>query len=272
MAIGGGTVINSPNDSQSSLSLNHFLRLPLKKEFSFRSDKLRSNIEQLENELCQCKDTIRNLNKILDEKEKAILDYENRLIVNERKHALELRAENDKQRQLKIELEQRSTLIAQLTNQLYRQKQQQTQIRPQHGQMILPDKPKKLKNIDESKPSLLSDKQQRHSNRSSSLSSQTNSIEQDLNKVLFVGRRPPTPPQQLRPISSKTTESNEKPVFTKRQLQLLNSHTEQNSDTNKINPLRPPMKLSPVLPPIINRKVPLHSLATTGKFPQEGEV
>ncbi|CAF4700114.1 unnamed protein product, partial [Rotaria magnacalcarata] len=73
------------------------------------------------------KQTINDLNRIVEEKEKSINDYENRLIVNERKHTQELRLEIGKQRQLKIELEQRSTLIAQLTNQLYREKQLQQQ-------------------------------------------------------------------------------------------------------------------------------------------------
>lgn len=234
MAIGGTTTINSSDD---------------------RVEKLRSNVDQLENELTKCRETIRNLNEILDEKQKSIVEYENLLIVNERKHAADLRIENEKQRQLKSDLEQRSTLIAQLTNQLYREKQKQTspvRSAPQ-GQMILPDRPKKIINPSE-------ESKERLSNRSSSLNSQTSSIEQNLNQVFVVGRRPPTPPQQLRPISSK-----DKTNFTKRQLQLLNTNSDDNAT-------RPSMKLSPVLPPIIHRKIVLPPLTTSGKFQHETEI
>jgi len=95
----------------------------------------------LENELVQCKDKIKTLTEILEEKEKFIKDYENRLIVNDRKHALELHTQYNKQRELKIELEKRSTLIAQLTNQIHREKQHQQNVsnRIRLGQIILPN-------------------------------------------------------------------------------------------------------------------------------------
>ncbi len=238
--------------------------------FHIIKGKLRSTIEQLENEIRQCKETINNLHKILEEKEKSINDYENRLIVNERKHALELRLENDKQRQLKIELEQRSTLIAQLTNQLHREKQlqQQIQSRVRLGQLILPNKPTKLPNPDEPQQQhSLSAK--RSSNRSSSVNNRT-SPDPDLTKILMIKRRPPTPPQQLRPISSRNSDSTDEQSFTKRQRQLLNNHAE-NVDSNKVTSSRPPIKLSTVLPPIVSRKIPLKALATT-TFQQEGEA
>ncbi|CAF1041244.1 unnamed protein product [Rotaria sp. Silwood1] len=248
LAIGGGTVINPTDDS-----------------------KLRTKLEQLENEIHQCKQTINDLNKVLEEKEKSINDYENRFIVNERKHGLELRLELDKQRQLKIELEQRSTLIAQLTNQLHREKQlqQQLQNRARLGQMILPNKPTKFQSASEvqQKQHLSSAKQL--SNRSSSLSNRA-SPDQDLTKGLLIKRRPPTPPQQLRPLSSKSIESNDEQSYTKRQRQLLNTHAE-NIDSNKVTSFRPSIKLSTVLPPIVNRKVPLKALPTT-TVQQEGEV
>ena len=62
------------------------------------------------------------MNKTLEEKEKLINDYENRLAVNNRKHALELHTQYDKQRELRIELEHRATLVAHLTHQLHREK------------------------------------------------------------------------------------------------------------------------------------------------------
>jgi hypothetical protein len=234
--------------------------------------KLRSTIAQLENELHQCKETINNLNKIIEEKEKSITDYENRLIVNERKHVLELRLENDKQRQLKIELEQRSTLIAQLTNQLHREKQiqQQLQTRTRLGQIILPNKPTKFPSTTDEPQ-----QQQKHplsakylSNRSSSLSHRA-SPNRDLT-VLLIKHRPPTPPQQLRPLSSKSIESNGEQSYTKRQRQLLDSHAET-VDSNKIASTRPPPKRSALLPPIGKKSIPMKALATT-VFKQEGEV
>jgi hypothetical protein len=185
------------------------------------------------------------------------------VIVNERKHAVELRLQQDKQRQMKIELEQRSTLIAQLTNQLLREKQlqQQVQNRVRLGQIILPDKPSKLKSTNESSST----------KRSSSLNHRA-SPNQELSKVLFIGRRPPTPPQQLRPLSSKSIESNDEQLYTKRQRQLLSSSSHaDNVDMNKVSQSRPPVKLTTVLPPIISRKMPMKALTTT-KFQQEGEV
>lgn len=231
-------------------------------------EKLRSHIGQLEKELEQCRERIANLETILEEKERLIHDYENRLIVSERKHALELRTETDKQRQLKAELEQRSTLIAQLTHQLHREKQQ-SQTRLRLGQLLLPDKPRKLKNPDESPKSQPLDK--RLINRSTSLSNRA-SPDHDFTKVLLVGRRPPTPPQQLRPLSSKAIDPmNDEQVFSKRQRQLLHNHGEHAESSQNMSPRS--MKVATVLPPIVSRKMPLKPLTTTNtKFQQEGEV
>jgi transcriptional regulator with GAF, ATPase, and Fis domain len=240
--------------------------------FNIIEGKLRATVEQLENELHQCKDKITFLNKILEEKEKLVNDYENRLIVNNRKHALELHTQYDKQRQFKIELEQRSTLIAQLTNQIHREKQHQQDVcnRIRLGQIILPNKPTRFKNNDEQQQQqqqLLSSR--RLSNRSSSLSTRIGSDE-ELAKVLFIGRRPPTPPQQLHPLSPKSMESNDEQFYTKRQRQLLNNHT-GNMALNKATSSRSTNKLSTVLPPIINRKMPLKAFATT-TIQREGEA
>ncbi|CAF2078248.1 unnamed protein product [Rotaria magnacalcarata] len=221
-------------------------------------NKLQKTIGKLENELCQHKDTIKILNKSLEEKEKNLKDYENLLLVNDRKHALELHAQYDKQRELKIELEQRSALIAQLTNQLHSEKQHQQNARNRiHlGQIILPNKPNKLKNIDEQQQ-LPSGRYV--SKRSSSLSNQA-STDQELTKVLFIGRSP-TPPQQLQPLSSKNIGLHEEKFFRKRQRPLLNNHIE-NADLNKVSSSRPTIEFSTVLPPIVNRKVPLKALST----------
>ncbi|CAF0793298.1 unnamed protein product [Rotaria sordida] len=234
----GGTVINSVDDS-----------------------KIRKTVEQLENELYQYKDKIKDLNENLEEKEKLLKDYENRLIVNDRKHALELHKQYDKQRELKIELEHRSILIAELTNQLHREKQHQQNVRNriQLGQILLPNKPTKLKYNDEQQQRQLLPSNRHISKRSSSPSNQS-STDQELTKVLFIGRRP-TPPQQLQLISSKNIESHNEQLYTKRQRQLLNSHTE-NMDLNKITSSRPTNKLSTVLPPIVSKKMPLKAFAT----------
>lgn len=225
----------------------------------------------MENELDRCKDKIKVLNKILEEKERLVNDYENRLIVNDRKHALELHTQYNKQRELKIELEQRATLIAQLTHQIHREKQHQQNVcnRIRLGQIILPNKPTKFKNNDEQQQQLSSNR--RLSNRSSSLNNRIISSDQELGKVLFIGRRPPTPPQQLQPLSPKTIESNdEQQLYTKRQRQLLNNHT-GNVDLNNVTTFRSTNKLSTILPPLINRKMPLKALATT-TLQGEGEA
>ncbi len=209
------------------------------------------------------------MNQLVEEKEKLIHDYENRLFVNERKHALELHKQYNKQRELKIELEQRSTLIAQLTNQIHREKQHQQNVcnRIRFGQIILPNKPTRFKNNDEQQQQLPSTR--RLSNRSSSLSNRINS-DQQLTNVLFIGRRPPTPPQQLQPLSPKIIESNDEQSYTKRQRQLFNNHT-ANLDLNKVTSSQSATKLSTILPPIINRKIPLKALATT-TLHREGET
>lgn len=219
----------------------------------------------MENELLQCKDKIKTLTDILEEKEKLINDYENRLLVNDRKHALELHKQYNKQRELKIELEKRSTLVAQLTNQIHREKQNPSN-RIRFGQIILPNRPTRFKNNDEQQ--LLSSNQ-RLSNRSSSLSNRINS-DQKLTNVLFIGRRPPTPPQQLHSLSPRSIESNDEQLYTKRQHQLLNNHT-GNMDINKVTSLRTTNKLSTILPPIIHKKMPLKALATA-TLQHEGEA
>lgn len=233
--------------------------------------QLRTTIEQLENELHQCQDKVKSLNKILEEKEKLITDYENRLAVNNRKHALELHIQHDKQRELRIELEHRATLIAHLTHQIHREKQHQQTVcnRIRLGQIILPNKPGKLKIHDEQQKQQSFAFNRRLSNRSSSLTNRMNS-DQELTKVLFIGRRPPTPPQQLQPLSPKSIELNDEQFFTKRQRQLLNHHT-GNIDFDNITSVRSTNKLSTVLPPILNRKIPLKVFATT-TLQHEGEA
>jgi len=89
--------------------------------------------------------------------------------------------------------------------------------------------------------------------------------------VLVVKRRPPTPPQQLRiptppqqlrSLSSTSIQSNDEQLYTKRQRQLLNNHTE-NTDSNKVTLSRQPLKRSTLLPPIGNKTMPLKALTTT---------
>ena len=198
-----------------------------------------------------------------------LVDYENRLIKNNRKYALELSAQYDKQRELENELEQRSTLITQLTNKLQREKQHQQNVRSrfQFGQVILPNKPVKLKINDEQQK--ISSSGRHLVNRSSFLSNR-NSSDHELTKVLFIGRRPLIPHEQLQSFSSKIIESNGEQLYTKRQRQLLNHHT-VNTDLNKVASSGSRTKLSTVLPPIVNRKIPLKALATR-TLPRAGQI
>lgn len=216
----------------------------------------------MEKELRQCKDTIKQLNVRLEEKDKFIIDYETKLLMTERRHELEIRTANEKYRQLKVESEQRSSLIAQLTNQLHRERQQSS-TRLRSIQTILPDKPKPVKTSDETSSFSSLGK------RSTSLSRRP-SHDEDPNRVSFAGRRPPTPPQQLKPISSKPIESNDETVSNKRQVPLVYSQLETADSMARVIPSRSAFKITTVLPPIITRKAPLKPLTT--KVPQQGEV
>lgn len=223
------------------------------------SAKFRLTIDQLEKEVRQYKETIKNLTKLVEEKESMMKDYENRLLVTERNHAFQLRQETDKHRQLKIELDERSTLIAQLTSQLHREKQQ-CQTRSRLGQILLPNKPVKIPTTDATPIS----------HRSSSLNHRPSS-NQDL-AVLIVKRRPPTPPQQLRVSSAKSIEPNDEQFLTKRQRQLLDNHHEPTVDSNKtLVASRLPTKRTVILPPIGKQNLPLKALSTA-VFEQKGEA
>lgn len=232
--------------------------------------KVRDKVGQLEINLHECQDKIKHLENSLEEKEILINDYEHRLTVNERKHALELQAQYAKQRDLRTELQQRSALVTQLTTQLHRDKQNPPN-RIRFGQIILPNRPSKLKSNDEEQQQQQLPSLHRLSHRSSSLSNRI-ATDQELAKVLFIGRRPPTPPQQLQSLSTKTSNSTDEQFCTKRQCQLINS-TITNVDLMKMTSVHSSNKLSSVLPPIINRKMPIRALNTTKTtIPQEGEV
>ena len=241
------------------MPVNHTIKNELNTLLLFKG-KLQQKVRQLENEVDQCKDKIETLNKLLEEKDRLISDYENRLLLNDRKHSLDLHIQHDKQQELKIELEQRAILIAQLTQQIHRDKQQQQQsVRNsvRLGQIILPNKPSKSKQTDDQQlPS-----PRRISNRSTSLSNRIH-CNQELTEILFIGRRPPTPPQQLQPLYAKPLEANEEQIQGKRQRQLWNSH-HHHVDMNNVTSLRSTKKLSTILPPIVNKRLPLKVLPTT---------
>lgn len=227
-------------------------------------------MKQLEKELDQCREKIGDLTKLLEEKDRLICDYENRLLINDRKHSLELHIQHDKQRELQIELEHRAILITQLTDQIHRgDKQHQSSVRHpiRLGQIILPNKPPRIKHNDDQH--VLSS-YRRVSNRSTSLCNRINN-DQELTEVLFIGRRPPTPPQQLQPLYSKPFESNEEQFPTKRQRQLWNHSHHHHLDWNNVTSLRSTKKVPDILPPIINKKMPLKALATT-TLQREGET
>ncbi len=135
------------------------------------------------------------------------------------------------------------------------------------GRIMLPNKPRRFKNIDEQRQQHLLSRC-RLSNRSLSVSNRTSS-DQELTNVLFIGR-PSTFPQQLQLLSSNRIESNNEQFLSRRQRQLLNSHT-GNVDSHKVTSSRPTIKFSTVLPPIVSRKIPLKAMAIA-KLPCEGEA
>lgn len=194
-------------------------------------------------------------------------DFSKRLVAAERKHALKLHAEYDKQKELKKELKQRSILITQLTSQLQREKQHQLDLsnRIHLGQIILPNKPRRLKNSDGQQQNAPTS---RYLTKPSSLISNQHSSYEELSKVLFIGRRPLTPPKQSG--LCKNIEANHEHIHKKCQRSLLNSHSE-NAASNEVTSLQETFKVSTVLPPIVNRKLPLKALATVA-IQREAEV
>ncbi|CAF3933310.1 unnamed protein product [Adineta steineri] len=211
------------------------------------NNKLQEIIKQLKNDLYQSRNKIENLNKILEEKEKIVNDYKNRLKLSEQKYALELHKQHDKQQNLKYEIKQRSTSITHLTKQLFHEKQQQPNV-CNHiclGHIILPNKPRRFKNLDEQRQQqqyLSSDS--RSSKRSASVNNRI-STEQNRTKVLSLGRRP----SRLQPLVSNNNEQ----LVSKSHRQLLNNHI----DSNKIVSSQSTVKFSTILPPINNKKMPL---------------
>lgn len=196
------------------------------------------------------------LKRLVEEKEQLRHEYETRLLTNDRQHALQLHSHYHQQRELRHELEHRAVLIAQLTTRLHREKQHQQNLhtRVRLGQMILSDKTMKFKVPHEELPSK---SHSRFHGRSSSVASRT-SLSHESSKVLFIGRRPPTPPQQLRSPSSKSIESIDEQLHAARSRTLFNGPTEI-GNAKKVASSRRETKL----PPIIYRKMPVRSLVTT---------
>jgi len=233
--------------------------------------KIRDTAKQLEITLHECQNKMKNLENSLEEKDKLINDYEHRLTVSERKHALELQAQYVKQRDLRTELQQRSALVTELANQLHRE-QQNPSNRIRFGQILLPNRSTKSKTIDEQQlPSI-----HRLSCRSSSLNNRI-TADHELAKVLFIGRRPPTPPQQLERLSTKIPDLTDEQLFTKRQRQSITS-TSPNVELMKLTSLRSSNKLPSVLPTIFNKKLTVRALnntaatTTTTTCQREGEA
>lgn len=233
---------------------------------------MRRTKERHENELRQSKETITALKQQIEDKENLLKDYEKRLSVLNQQYALELHAQNSKQRELQKELDQRAITIAKLTDQLQREKEHQQAItkRTALGQAILPDKPTKLKCHDESpRPQQQQQQQsQRNPQPHRSLSNRSSSLnirdprEQETVEVLLLRRRPPTPPQQLRSPSMISVASNNDLLNTSRQRQPL---TTPLGHANAQNPN--PSRLETKLPPIAIRKMPLR--ASPGSFIQQ---
>ncbi|CAF0961500.1 unnamed protein product [Didymodactylos carnosus] len=245
--------------------------------------KFQARIERLENEILKYKDEIEILKKTLNEKEMTINSYETKLLLNDRQYASDIRLQQEKYRLLKIDLEKRATIIAELTTQIHREKQLQTK---RLGQILLPNKPILLRSNNQQQESqdtsTKSDidttiSKRRLSARSSSL---TNRTTDSSSKGLFPSKRPPTPPQALNnekrhstaspvPVTvwiPKTTMENylnnqtttEPEKYTKRQRHLLiNANTTSPLLDANFSIKTIPMRLNGPLPPIVTRKVPL---------------
>ena len=121
-----GLQINISNDRKFSLFFLLNQSNSLVSIILYLDNQFSLTVQQLEKELSQYKEQIELLNKNLKEKEKLQEEYKNRLIDNERKFALELRIQHEKQRELQNLLNQRAIFISQLTEKLNREKQKQS--------------------------------------------------------------------------------------------------------------------------------------------------
>lgn len=211
--------------------------------FSFFEEKLQKKLKQQEKELRQLKTTISTLEKTIQNEDEIFRSFDKKIGEMNEKHALELHMQTVKQRELEKELDQRGFMITKLTDQLQREKEQRRKLNrvPIIGQMILPDKPLKMKSKDESirRPTQL---HRNSSNRSSSLNIRDNRDDETI-ELLLLRRRPPTPPQQLRSPSILSSTSNHQSISTPRQ------------------------RLETKLPPIAIRKMPLK--ASPGSLVQQ---
>ena len=211
--------------------------------FSLVEEKLQKKLKHQEKELHQLKSAILTLEKTIQNEDELVRSFDKKLAEMNEKHALELLMQTTKQRELQKELDQRGFMITKLTDQLQREKEQRPTINrvPIIGQMILPDKPLKMKSKDESirRPTQL---HRTISNRSSSLNIRDNRVDETI-EVLLLRRRPPTPPQQLRSPSILSSTSNHQSILTPRQ------------------------RLETKLPPIAIRKMPLK--ASPGSLVQQ---
>ncbi|CAF1195842.1 unnamed protein product [Adineta ricciae] len=190
---------------------------------AYNQNKAHSTIEQLENELLRSRNRVKTLNRIVEEKEKLVNDYRNRLQILEQKQALEL-------------YKQRSASSTRNSRYSARDKQEHICHCIRLGQLILPNKPKAFKNIDD----------QRHvisHTRSSSVTNRTNS-NHERTKTLYIGQR--SSPSQ--PIDRQTLPKQQRYLF---------ATPNENIATTKIVASRSTMKFSTILPPITNKKAPL---------------
>ncbi|CAF1167574.1 unnamed protein product [Adineta ricciae] len=190
---------------------------------SHNENKARSAIEQLENELLRSRNRVKTLHRVVEEKEKLINDYRNRLQMLEKKQALE-------------SYKQRSASSTRISHHSARDKQEHICHCIRLGQLILPNKPKAFKNIDEQRNVV-------SPTRSSSVTNRTNS-NHERTKTLYIGQRS----SLLQPIDRQTLPKQQRYSF---------ATPNGNTATTKIVASRSTMKFSTILPPITNKKVPL---------------
>ena len=156
--------------------------------------------------------------KMLDEKNRLLNAYDHYLSVNDEQYASERHEHPYTSRDLDMELNKRSSLAAQFTRQLRREKQHQKILYNciRFGRIASPSEPIAANNTADDR------EQQKQirlgrciSIRSSSLSNRASST-QACPKVLFIGRRPPTPPQRLQSPSLPVPQSSTVKVNSRR--------------------------------------------------------
>ena len=177
--------------------------------FQVNGDKAESTIQCLENDLHRCKSQLKSMIKMMDEKNRLLNAYDHYLTVNDDTHVSERHEHPYTLRDHDTDLHKRSSLTKQCTRQRHREKQHQRILYNciRFGRIASPSEPIVANNSTDERVEQQKIRLGRCiSVRSSSLSNRASSTH-TCPKALFIGKRPPTPPQRLQSPSFLVPQS-----------------------------------------------------------------